>query len=188
MYIVKMFVCVYIHACWWINPLRLELAVLVGASDIHFTLLLLVASWCSAAREDSFYLFKFSACHCNCIFGVSVLRIKREPVSLFGISSKPEKRQQRIQKFPKKRLSWILYSEMVKKSSGSVSEGDHQQRNNTVSFFDPIYIHMSIIGRASHQLLSKYVQRTFAQKCPFRFLFFAIGNGQQLKKEKQKSN
>jgi hypothetical protein len=92
--------------------------------------------------------------------------IKREPVSLFGISSKPEKRQ-RI-KNKKKRLSLILYSEMVKKSSGSVSEGDHQQRNNMVSFSIRI-IHMSIIGllliscflNTCNELLRKNVRSDF---------------------------
>jgi hypothetical protein len=108
--------------------------------------------------------------------------IKREPVSLFGISSKPEKRQ-RI-KNKKKRLSLILYSEMVKKSSGSVSEGDHQQRNNMVSFSIRI-IHMSRIGSccssAAFQIRATRATN-FCAKMSVP-IFFAIGNGQR-KKEK----
>ncbi len=128
-----MFVYVYIHACWWINPLRLELAVLVRASDTFHP-----AGRADALWEDRFYLFKFSAiAFLECLCG------SKENLCPY-LEFRQNLKRDSASKTRKKRLSLILYSEMVKKSSGSVSEGDHQ-RNNMVSFSIRI-IHMSRIG------------------------------------------
>lgn len=134
---------------------------LVRASDTFHP----AAGRAHALWEDSFDLFKFSAiaavAFLECLCGS-----KENPCPY--LEFRQNLKRDSASK-TRKRLSLILIdSEMVKKSSGSVSEGDHQQRNNTVSFSIKI-IHMTIIGllliscflNTCNELLRKNVRSDF---------------------------
>jgi hypothetical protein len=125
-------------------------------------------------------LFKFSAiavAFLECLCGS-----KKNPCPY--LEFRQNLKRDSASKTRKKRLSLILYSEMVKKSSGSVSEGDHQQRNNMVSFSIRI-IHMSRIGSccssAAFQIRATRATN-FCAKMSVP-IFFAIGNGQRKKRK-----